>query len=81
LAQGISTAEANATPVTPDRAGGMIVVGADAARDERLLVAGCGDNRVRLLPPLILSIDEADDFVRLIDATCVAMRTVQVEMA
>jgi acetylornithine/N-succinyldiaminopimelate aminotransferase len=51
------------------------------ARDERLLVAGCGDNRVRLLPPLILSIDEADDFVRLIDATCVAMRTVQVEMA
>jgi acetylornithine/N-succinyldiaminopimelate aminotransferase len=46
-----------------------------------LLVAGCGDDCIRPLPPLILSIDEADEIVRRIDATYVAMRTVQVEMA
>jgi acetylornithine/N-succinyldiaminopimelate aminotransferase len=45
-----------------------------AARDEGLLIAGGGDNCVRLLPPLILSEDEAFEAVEKLEATCEAMR-------
>ncbi|HEY1561618.1 MAG TPA: aspartate aminotransferase family protein [Caulobacteraceae bacterium] len=45
-----------------------------AAREEGLLIAGGGDNCVRLLPPLILSEDEAVEAVEKLEATCEAMR-------
>ncbi len=44
-----------------------------AAREQRLLVAGGGDNIVRLLPPLTMSLAEADEVVARLDATCAAM--------
>ncbi|MGH6617450.1 aspartate aminotransferase family protein [Sphingomonas sp.] len=44
-----------------------------AARDRNLLVAGCGDNCIRLLPPLTLSHVEADIALERIDETCNAM--------
>ena len=45
-----------------------------AARDHRLLVAGGGDNCVRLLPPLNLSASEADEAVARFEATCRSLR-------
>ena len=51
-----------------------------AARDQRLLVAGGGDNIVRLLPPLRMSFAEADEVIARLDATCAAM-TAAVEVA
>ena len=51
------------------------------AREHGLLVAGGGENCVRLLPPLILSFAEADEIVRRLDATCGAMRAVLVGVA
>ncbi len=45
-----------------------------AAREAGLLIAGGGDNCVRLLPPLILSEDEAFEAVEKLEATCEAMR-------
>jgi acetylornithine/N-succinyldiaminopimelate aminotransferase len=45
-----------------------------AARDERLLIAGGGDNCVRLLPPLVLTQDEAHEAIEKLEATCQAMR-------
>ncbi|MBJ7498347.1 MAG: aspartate aminotransferase family protein [Sphingopyxis sp.] len=44
-----------------------------AAREQRLLVAGGGDNIVRLLPPLTMSFAEAHDVVARLEATCAAM--------
>ena len=44
------------------------------ARDERLLIAGGGDNCVRLLPPLVLTQDEAREAIEKLEATCQAMR-------
>lgn len=44
-----------------------------AARTQRLLVAGGGDNIVRLLPPLNLSRVEAAEVLRRFDATCAAI--------
>ena len=52
-----------------------------AARDHGVLVAGGGENCVRLLPPLILSFAEADEIVRRLEATCVATRAVLAEVA
>jgi acetylornithine/N-succinyldiaminopimelate aminotransferase len=51
------------------------------ARAHGLLVAGGGDNTVRLLPPLILSFAEADEIVRRLDATLVATPALLAEMA
>lgn len=51
-----------------------------AARDQRLLVAGGGENCVRLLPPLTMSFAEADEVIARLDATCAAM-TAAVEAA
>ncbi|HEY5290114.1 MAG TPA: acetylornithine transaminase, partial [Caulobacteraceae bacterium] len=45
-----------------------------AARDQRLLIAGGGDNCVRLLPPLNLTEAEAREAVEKLEATCEAMR-------
>lgn len=44
------------------------------ARDHSLLVAGGGDNCIRLLPPLILSKEEADFAVERLEATCLDLR-------
>jgi acetylornithine/N-succinyldiaminopimelate aminotransferase len=43
-----------------------------AARSQRLLIAGGGDNCVRLLPPLNLADTEADEVLRRFEATCAA---------
>lgn len=51
-----------------------------AAREQRLLVAGGGENIVRLLPPLTMSFAEADEVVARLDATCAAM-TAALEVA
>jgi acetylornithine/N-succinyldiaminopimelate aminotransferase len=44
-----------------------------AAREQRLLVAGGGENIIRLLPPLTMSLAEADEVVARLDAACAAM--------
>ena len=44
------------------------------ARDEKLLIAGGGDNCVRLLPPLVLSLDEAREAVSKLERACEAVR-------
>lgn len=44
------------------------------ARDEHLLVAGGGDNCVRLLPPLNLTIEEAREAVAKLEKACEAAR-------
>ena len=43
-------------------------------RDQHLLVAGGGDNCVRLLPPLTLTLDEAREAVEKIERACEAAR-------
>ena len=40
------------------------------ARDERLLLAGGGDNCVRLLPPLVLTRDEAREAIEKLERAC-----------
>ena len=40
------------------------------ARDERLLLAGGGDNCVRLLPPLVITQDEAREALERLEAAC-----------
>jgi acetylornithine/N-succinyldiaminopimelate aminotransferase len=40
------------------------------ARDEHLLIAGGGDNCVRLLPPLTLSLDEAREAMQKLERAC-----------
>ncbi len=40
------------------------------ARDHKLLVAGGGDNCVRLLPPLNLTLDEAREAIEKLEKTC-----------
>jgi acetylornithine/N-succinyldiaminopimelate aminotransferase len=42
------------------------------ARDQHLLVAGGGDNCVRLLPPLILSIEDASEAMDKLERACQA---------
>jgi len=44
------------------------------ARDNRLLVAGGGDNCVRLLPPLNLTLDEAREAIEKLEQTCETAR-------
>ena len=44
------------------------------ARDQHLLVAGGGDNCVRLLPSLLLTVDEAREAVEKLEKTCEAAR-------
>jgi acetylornithine/N-succinyldiaminopimelate aminotransferase len=44
------------------------------ARDEKLLIAGGGDNCVRLLPPLVISIDEAREAVEKLERVCQTVR-------
>ena len=44
------------------------------ARDERLLVAGGGDNCVRLLPPLNLTLEEAREAIAKFERACEAAR-------
>ncbi len=44
------------------------------ARDARLLIAGGGDNCVRLLPPLVLTLDEAREAIEKLEQACLAAR-------
>jgi acetylornithine/N-succinyldiaminopimelate aminotransferase len=44
------------------------------ARDEKLLIAGGGENCVRLLPPLVLSLDEAREAVEKLERACETAR-------
>ena len=44
------------------------------ARDQHLLVAGGGDNCVRLLPPLVMTQDEAREALGKFEAACEAAR-------
>ncbi len=44
------------------------------ARDQHLLIAGGGDNCVRLLPPLTLTLDEAREAVEKLERACEAAR-------
>ncbi len=44
------------------------------ARDQRLLIAGGGDNCVRLLPPLVMTRDEAREALEKLEKTCEAAR-------
>jgi acetylornithine/N-succinyldiaminopimelate aminotransferase len=44
------------------------------AREQHLLIAGGGDNCVRLLPPLTLTIDEASEAMGLLERACEAAR-------
>jgi acetylornithine/N-succinyldiaminopimelate aminotransferase len=44
------------------------------ARDQRLLIAGGGENCVRLLPALIMTVDEAREVIEKLEATCQAAR-------
>jgi acetylornithine/N-succinyldiaminopimelate aminotransferase len=45
-----------------------------AARDHRLLVAGGGDNCVRLLPSLLITPEEAREAIEKLELTCEAVR-------
>jgi acetylornithine/N-succinyldiaminopimelate aminotransferase len=45
------------------------------ARDQHLLIAGGGDNCVRLLPPLNLTMAEASEAVAMLEAACEIART------
>jgi acetylornithine/N-succinyldiaminopimelate aminotransferase len=42
------------------------------ARDQKLLIAGGGDNCVRLLPPLIMTEEDAREVIEKLEATCAA---------
>jgi acetylornithine/N-succinyldiaminopimelate aminotransferase len=44
------------------------------ARDHQLLIAGGGDNCVRLLPPLIMSREEASEAIEKLEAACLSAR-------
>ena len=46
------------------------------AREQMLLIAGGGDNCVRLLPPLNMTLDEARQAVERLEATCKAAQAV-----
>jgi acetylornithine/N-succinyldiaminopimelate aminotransferase len=45
-----------------------------AARDEHLLVAGGGDNCVRLLPSLLITADETREAVEKLERVCETLR-------
>lgn len=45
------------------------------ARDQHMLIAGGGDNCVRLLPPLNLTLEEAQEAISKLEASCEAART------
>src|SRR5205085_11543667 len=45
------------------------------ARDEQLLLAGGGDNCVRLLPPLVLTRDEAREAIEKLERACQRARS------
>ena len=42
------------------------------ARDQHLLIAGGGDNCVRLVPPLVMTEAEAREAIEKLEAACVA---------
>jgi acetylornithine/N-succinyldiaminopimelate aminotransferase len=53
----------------------------EMARDRRLLVAGGGDNCIRLLPPLVMTLDEAREAVAKLEAACETARAAAAQEA
>jgi acetylornithine/N-succinyldiaminopimelate aminotransferase len=51
------------------------------AGDQRLLIAGGGENCVRLLPALIITEDEVREVMQKLEATCASARTTMAENA
>jgi acetylornithine/N-succinyldiaminopimelate aminotransferase len=51
------------------------------ARDNHLLIAGGGDNCVRLLPPLNLTMDEAREAIQRFEQACEAAQAKAKEAA
>lgn len=47
------------------------------AREERLLIAGGGDNCVRLLPSLLITADEAGEAIAKLERACLAARSAE----
>ncbi len=48
-----------------------------AARDQKIILIGAGDNVVRLLPPLIISDEDIAEAFKCLDAACAAMEAEQ----
>lgn len=46
----------------------------EALRDQKLLTVGAGDNVVRLLPPLTITLDEIDIAVKALETACEALQ-------
>jgi acetylornithine/N-succinyldiaminopimelate aminotransferase len=84
FAQGLAGLKARFPDIIDDVRGKGLLIGVQlipnnrefmaAARDQRLLIAGGGDNCVRLLPPLNLTEAEAREALEKLEATCEAMR-------
>jgi acetylornithine/N-succinyldiaminopimelate aminotransferase len=84
FAQGLAGLKARFPDIIDDVRGKGLLIGVKlipnnrefmaAARDQRLLIAGGGDNCVRLLPPLNLTEDEAREALEKLEAACEAMR-------
>jgi acetylornithine/N-succinyldiaminopimelate aminotransferase len=49
----------------------------DALRAEKMIAAGSGDNVVRLLPPLIISEEEAAEAIRRLERACARIAKAQ----
>jgi acetylornithine/N-succinyldiaminopimelate aminotransferase len=87
LREGLETLSARYPAVIRDVRGKGMLVGIGvhlnnrafmaAARDQGLLLAGGGDNIVRLLPPLNISPREVDEILRRFEATCASMTLAQ----
>ena len=85
LAQQLSGLKARFPDVVEDVRGKGLLIGLKLAtpnrefmqhaRDERLLLAGGGDNCVRLLPPLVLTVDEAREAIEKLERACERARS------
>jgi acetylornithine/N-succinyldiaminopimelate aminotransferase len=91
LRQGLSGIVARRTDVITELRGKGLLVGLKmvpnnraflaAARDQHLLLSGCGDNCVRILPPLTLTLAEVDQIVTRVEAACNAFGQARSEAA
>ena len=53
----------------------------NALRDQKLLTVGAGDNVVRFLAPLIVTEEELDQSVQMLERACVALSGNQLKKA
>ena len=49
----------------------------EALRDQKLLTVGAGDNVVRLLPPLTITLEEIDIAVKALESACEDLRATE----